>query len=119
MSEVQRHLSPDGRYCIAVGSYEMRMSHWINSAALLRIEPRELLLDMGDSLWSTDLVEWSADSRRVTVEMRRYPGDGPSITLDLLPDEMLAVPHAPADTQPVSFASFNTFLDDFHHRRRQ
>ncbi len=118
MSEVQRYFSPDGRYCIAVGSYEMRMSHWINTASLMRIEPRELLLEMGDSLWSTDLIEWSADSRRVTVEMRRYPGDAPSITLDLLPYEMLAVPHAPADAQPISFASFNTFLDGFYRRRR-
>ncbi len=118
MSEAQYYASPNGRFFIAVGSYEMRMSHWVNSAALWRSQPRQLLLELGDSLWSTDSMEWSKDSRQVRVEMRRYPGDAPSITLDLLPDEALAVPHALVDTAPISFSAFNNFLDDFYRRRR-
>jgi len=119
MSEVQHYPSPDERFIIVVGSYEMRMSHWVNSAALWQQTPRELLLELGDSLWSTDSIVWSDDSRRVTVDMRRYPGDALPIMLDLLPDELLAVPHAPADTMPITFASFNAFLNRFHEQHRR
>lgn len=94
------------------------MSHWVNSAALWQNEPRELLLELGDSLWSTDTIEWSTDSRRVTVGMRRYPGDSLPIAIDLLPDELKAVPHAPADTTPISFASLNAFLDRFYRQNQ-
>ncbi len=119
MSEAQYYPSPDGRFFIAVGSYEMRMSHWVNSAALWRQTPREMLLELGDSLWSTDSIEWRDDSRRVTVGMRRYPGDSQSIMLDLLIDELLAVPHKPADTTPIPFSSLNAFLDRFYQKHRR
>lgn len=119
MSEAQYSPSPNGQFFIAVGSYEMRMSHWVNSAALWRSEPRELLLELGDSLWSTDSIEWSDDSRRVTVGMRRYPGDALPIMLDLSPVEMIAVPHAPADTLPIPFSSLNAFLDRFYQQNQR
>jgi hypothetical protein len=119
MSEVQNHPSPDERFVFVVGMVEMRMSHWVNSAALWQREPRQLLLELGDSLWSTDTIVWSEDGRRATVCMRRYPGDGLPIMLDLLMDEAIAVPHAPADTTPIPFASLNDFLDRHHQQSRR
>jgi hypothetical protein len=120
MSEMQHYPSPDGRFVVIAGSYEVRMSHWINRATLYRVEPNAELLEFGDAWWSTDSFEWSEDSRRMRVGMRHYPGDGLPITLDVLPDEAVAVPHAPADTTPIPFASLNAFLDRFYqqHRRR-
>jgi hypothetical protein len=116
---VQHFPSPDNRFFIVVGMIEMRMSHWVNSAALWQNEPRQLLLELGDSLWSTDSIEWSEDSRRVTVGMRRYPGDGQPIMLDLLLGEQMAVPHAPAVTTPIPFASLDAFLDRFYQQNRR
>jgi hypothetical protein len=83
MSDVQRIDSPDQRYFILLASTEMRMSHWVTSAALWVAQPRRLLLEMGGWQWSSDQIAWSADSRLVTIELRRYPGDAPSIVSTL------------------------------------
>jgi hypothetical protein len=119
MSDIQQIDSPDQRYYLLLASNEMRMSHWVTSAALWERAAQRLLLQIGDGLWSSEEIAWSADSRVVTVGLRRYPGDAPGIVLNIYPEQELVIPHAPAETQPLPFAELNTFLEGYyaHHRR--
>ena len=118
MSDRQQIDSPDQRYSILLVSNEMRMSHWVTSAALWERDPPRLLLEIGDGLWSMEQIVWSADSQRVTVELRRYPGDAPGIVIDIYPEQQIVIPHAPADTQPLPFAALNAFLEHYYAQHR-
>jgi len=70
MSDLQQIASPDQRYYLLLASNEMRMSHWITNAALWERATQRLLLQIGDGLWSSDAIAWSADSQVVTVGLR-------------------------------------------------
>jgi hypothetical protein len=119
MSDIQRIDSPDQRFFIRLASNEMRMSHWVTSAALWECDPQRLLLEIGDWQWSSEQIAWSADSQRVTVGLRRYPGDAPGIVIDIYPERQVVLPHAPSETQPIPFAALNPFLERYYadHRR--
>jgi hypothetical protein len=119
MSALQQIDSPDQRYYLLLASNEMRMSHWVTSAALWERASQRLLLQIGDGLWSSEQIVWSTDSRAVTVGLRRYPGDAPGLVLDLYPEQQIAIPQPPADTQPLPFAELNTFLERYYERYRR
>ncbi len=95
------------------------MSHWVTTAALWERASQRLLLQIGDWQWSSEQIRWSADSRAVTIGLRRYPGDAPDLVIDLYPAQQIVIPHPPADTQPLPFAELNTFLEHYYvqHRR--
>lgn len=114
MSETQRIESPDRRYYLLLVSTEMRMSHWVTGATLWQRAPQRQLLQLGDGLWSCEQVVWSADSQAVAVSLRRYPGDAPSIMLDLHPERQIAIARAPADAQPLPFAELTAFLERWY-----
>jgi hypothetical protein len=119
MSDIQQIDSPDQRYSLLLASNEMRMSHWVTSAALWERASQRLLLQIGDGLWSSEDIVWSADSRVVTVGLRRYPGDAPGLVLDIYPEQQIVIPHAPAATQSLSFAELNPFLERYYAQHRQ
>ena len=119
MSDVDRFFSPDGRYYVLCGADEVRMSHWVFPGALWDAPTEHLLVSLGDSQWSTEGVEWAPDGSRVTVNLRRYPDDSPSIILDLHPERRIAVARPPADTAPVVFDELVAFLDRFYHEHRR
>jgi hypothetical protein len=118
MNDIQRLDSPDWRFYILLTSNEMRMSHWVTSASLWERDPKRLLLEIGQSLWSSERIDWSADSQRVTIGLRRYPGDAPGIVIDIYPDRQIVVPHAPAETQPLPFEALNPFLECYYEQYR-
>ncbi|HMQ33833.1 MAG TPA: hypothetical protein PKD53_24080 [Chloroflexaceae bacterium] len=119
MSEIRRIASPDGRYELLLASTEMRMSHWVTSAALWEHASQRLLLQLGDGLWSSEEMDWSADSRVVTVGLRRYPGDAPGIVLAVYLEQQIVIPRAPAETQPLAFAELNSFLERYYTQHRR
>ncbi len=119
MSDTQQIDSPDQRYYMLLASDEIRMSHWVTSAALWERASQRLLLQIGDGLWSSEQIVWSADSHVVTIGLRRYPGDAPGIVLDIYPEQQIVIPHAPAATQPLSFAELTTFLERYYAQHRQ
>jgi hypothetical protein len=119
MSDIQQIDSPDQRYYLLLASNEMRMSHCVTSAALWERASQRLLLQIGDGLWSSEQIAWSADSRAVTVGLRRYPGDAPGVVLDIYPEQQIVIPHAPAETQPLPFAALNTFLEHYYEQHRR
>lgn len=49
----------------------MRMSHEVNSPSVHETEGQKLIFDPG-SLWDAGGVEWSADSRYLSMGMRQY-----------------------------------------------
>ena len=118
MNDIQRLDSPDRRFSILLTSNEMRMSHWVTSASLWERDPQRLLLEIGQSLWSSERIDWSADSQRVTIGLRRYPGDAPGTVIDIYPDRQIVVPHAPAETQPLPFGALNPFLECYYEQHR-
>ena len=119
MTDLQPIDSPDQRYSLRLVSNEMRMSHWVISATLWERAPQRLLLEIGDWQWSSEQIAWSTDSRLVTVELRRYPGDAPGIVIDIDPVRQIVLPHAPAETQPVPFAGLNSFLERYYAQHRR
>jgi len=119
MSDLQQIDSPDRRYYILLTSDEIRMSHWVTSAALWERDPQRLVLEIGAGLWSSEQIDWSADSQRVTIGLRRYPGDAPGIVIDIYPAPRIVLPHALAETQPVSFEVLNAFLERYYEQHRR
>jgi hypothetical protein len=119
MSDPQQIDSPDRRFSILLTSNEMRMSHWVTSAALWERDPQRLLLEIGNWQWSSEQIAWSTDSQRVTIGLRRYPGDAPGIVLDIYPDRGMVLPQAPDETQPISFEGLNAFLERYYEQHRR
>jgi hypothetical protein len=119
MTDLQPIDSPDQRYSLRLVRNEMRMSHWVISAALWERAPQRLLLEIGDWQWSSEQITWSANSERVTIGLRRYPGDAPGIVIDIYPERQIVIPHPPAATQPLSFAALNTFLAHYYAQHRR
>src|SRR5262249_31947403 len=92
MSDIQQIDSPDHRYYLLLASNEMRMSHWVTSAALWERATQRLLLQIGEGLWSSEEIVWGADSQVVTIGLRRYPGDAPDLVLDIYPAQQIVIP---------------------------
>ena len=119
MSDIKRIFSPDRRFFVLLSSYEMRMSHWVTSAALWESASQRMLLELGASLWSTEQALWSADSTCLTVEMRRYPGDAPAIQLDIYSAQHSIVPRAPDNAAPIRFEQLESYLELYYQRHRR
>jgi hypothetical protein len=119
MSDSRQIDSPDQRYYLLLANNEMRMSHWVTNAALWESASQRLLLQIGNGLWSSEQIVWSADSRVVTIDLRRYPGDAPGMVIDIYPNQQIIIPHPPADTQPLPFAELNGFLERYYERHRR
>src|SRR4051812_23191403 len=98
--EAQR--SPDGKYAVVIAPNEMRMSHWIYSAAVWNIETSTMLVGLGEDLWSTDTVAWTGE-HALKVEMRRYPGDVPGITATLDLDQQTVQITSSTESASVPF----------------
>lgn len=79
---MQDVVSPDGRHRVAFSAQEVRMSHWIESPVVMRTGERRPLLDLTSSDWSADEARW-LDASRLSMALRRYPGDAPGVTLIL------------------------------------
>jgi hypothetical protein len=115
MSYTKRHPSPDGAFYVLTADHEVRMSHWISSASLHAASPDALLTDVGGSGWSADRIEWGDGGRAVTLSLRRYPGDAPSVEVRLFPADRVAE----VDGRSLAFAELSSALEDFYRRNRK
>lgn len=85
--------SPNRQYKIRFDSYEMRMSHWIDQPALIRVYDNVCLFALDKDDWSAWEVRWSDDST-VALTMRKYPGlIGCTIKLNVSTNEGQAISH--------------------------
>ena len=119
LNNVERKFSPDGRFFVLLGAYEMRMSHWVTAGALWEVGAQQVLLSLGPSLWSTEKCSWSADSSCLLVVLRRYPGDAPTIELEVFPDRQIVLPRLPAGTGVIPFEKLDGFLENFYEKTRR
>ena len=119
MNDNQRLFSPDQRFFILLGSFEIRMSHWITNASLWESSPKCMILQFGSSLWSTEQVTWHADSTYLTAKLRRYPGDAPIVLLNIYPDERLITHHTPTNTTSIKFEDLNQYLESYYQQHQR
>jgi hypothetical protein len=118
MSEIERLFSPDRRFFILLGRDEIRMSHWITSMALWQSSPERPILQLGDSLWSAEQVHWHADSSCLSVELRRYPGDAPTLVVDIYPDQRLVRLPALPGAAALRFEELESYLELYYAQHR-
>lgn len=120
MSDPPPIYSPDQRFFISLGSNEVRMSHWINCASLCETQTQRVLLGIGKSMWSAEKIVWQADSSYVSIETRRYPGDAPTLLIDIYPNTQVVVSHEPGNPTPPSipFRKLNSYLERYYKQHR-
>lgn len=109
-------VSPDGNYVVVIAPNEMRMSHWINSAAIWEIASSKVVVVLGGELWSTDYVAWKPD-HALEVGMRRYPGDVPRLTAAVDLDGERVQITSSAENATVSFQELNTWLERYYRQQ--
>jgi hypothetical protein len=116
MSDIQRLYSPNKRFFVLLSCDEIRMSHWITSAALWEATPERVLLLLGNAWWSAEQLVWRDDSTCVTAELRRYPGDVPAILIDIYPEQRSIMPNTPAGTAPIPFEGLDQYLEGYYQK---
>ena len=65
--------SPNQDYKVSFSSYEVRMSHWIDQPALIRVCDNACLFALNEDNWSAWTVRW-LDHSTVELNLRNYPG---------------------------------------------
>ena len=80
-----KYPSPSGKYVFHVVAWEVRMSLWVESFTLAEAASGTPVLRLSDSNWSLDTAEWLDDSR-VTMQLRKYPGDHTPSSFQVLVD---------------------------------
>ena len=63
--------SPNGRYCVLISPIPMRMSHEVHSPSVHESADQKMIFCPGD-LWDAGPVEWSEDSRYLSMGLRHY-----------------------------------------------
>lgn len=66
--------SPDGRFLLLTGPWEVRMSLWIETPVLRDLAGDRSLWRPEDSRWSLNGADW-LDATRVELRLRKYPGN--------------------------------------------
>jgi len=61
---------------------EVSNGHWVARAALYTMPDEDLVAPVGIDSWSTGRITWAADGG-VSIELRRYPGDVPGVTVEI------------------------------------
>jgi hypothetical protein len=120
VDESERILSPDGAYLVLLVPVEMRMSHWLAQPLIVEAATDRTILDLTTTQWSADSVRWSDDGARVTLAMRRYPGDAPSVTVTIDLRTGMAIIDSSAESTTVPLSRLSQWLEAFYqqHRRR-
>ena len=119
MNDIRELFSPDKRFFVVLSSYEVRMSHWITGATLWQSAPRRKLLEFGNAWWSTEQAVWQPDEVNLAVELRRYPGDAPSLQLDIDPDRRMITPRTPPGAAPFGFEALDQYLEHYYEQHRR
>jgi len=120
MDERERIPSPNGTYTVFLMPIEMRMSHWLEQPLIVETATNRTILDLTGILWSADMVRWSDDSARVTLAMRRYPGDAPGATVTIDLRTGMAMIDSPVESATVALSRLSQWLEAFYqqHQRR-
>jgi len=69
----------NNRYKVSTEAHEMKMSHWVYAPKIENLETGEALLDLTGGSW--DLIAVSEEGNRLRLQMRKYPGSSPEVTV--------------------------------------
>jgi hypothetical protein len=109
----KKQFSPDGRWVVEFNTFEMRMSHWVQAPILKECATGNVLLDLSDLVWSADEVSWDDASRWVTLGMRRYPGNLPSVILGIAVRDRKAELYLPQAMERLTTEQVPTRLEAY------
>ncbi|RDI96771.1 hypothetical protein DVT68_20155 [Dyella solisilvae] len=70
-----------GEVEVSVEPHEMRMSHWVYAPKFADISGEQILFDLTGKLW--DLISVSESEDALDLQLRKYPGDRPQVTLQV------------------------------------
>ena len=119
VDDTERIPAPDGAYTVFLVPVEMKMSHRLAQPLIIETATNRTVLDLTDTSWSADAVRWSDDSVRVTLDMRRYPGDAPGLTATIdLHMETAAIASA-AESVTVPLGQLARWLEAFYRRHQR
>jgi hypothetical protein len=76
----------DGAVEVTVEPHEMRMSHWVYAPRVVDVLTGTTLLDVTGKPW--DLVSVTENPDALVLELRKYPGDRPGVTLQISRDSL-------------------------------
>jgi hypothetical protein len=98
----------------------MRMSHWLAQPLIVETVTSRTILDLTSTQWSADTVRWADDSARVTLAMRRYPGDAPGVTVTIDLRAAVATIDSLMESATVPLIQLSQWLEALYeqHRRR-
>ena len=105
----RRFPSPDGTYVFRLDTSEARMSHWIDTPTLLRVDSGAVVCGFVGTAWSLDAARW-LDAHRVAMSLRKYPGGHrpPSLEVEL---DLAAGTATLAGHPPTALATLEAYLD--------
>jgi hypothetical protein len=74
-----------------------------------------LVAELGEAAWSADQIAWSPDGGSLTLQLRRYPGDIPGVTVSIDLNRLTAQIDGQDDTVPL--ARLSAALEADYQRR--
>lgn len=111
--------SPGGTYRLTLTAIEAMNSQWVENGKVLRQADGALVVEIGEWNWHVDHASWLADDR-LTVALRRFPGDAGGLMLTLELDAGFAHGSAESggDADHVPFALLSEWLENWYLRER-
>lgn len=113
---VKKVISPDRKYYLLLQDIEMRMSHWVSNASLFEEGAETAIAEIGGDMWSVDQVSWSADGKRVAMQLRRYPGDVDSVDAVIDLERGVVELKSIDGEKNLSLSALNSWLELFYQR---
>lgn len=108
--------SPNGKYVFQIAAREMRMSLWVESPRLVEVANERAVFDLSNTNWSLNRAQW-LDSERVSIQIRRYPGDHLPGSFEVEIDCAAGVATLSGDMK-VALESLERALEELYFRSR-
>lgn len=108
--------SPNGKYVFQIAAREMRMSLWVEAPRLIEVTTERAVFDLLSTNWSLNRAQW-LDGERVSIQVRRYPGDHLPGSFEVEIDCTAGVATLPGDVR-VGLESLERALEELYFRSR-
>ena len=109
-------IAPDGRHILTVYPIEMQPTHWVKRPLILESETHRLVLDLRDTLCGISRTEWRGDGSHLLLEMQRFPGDAPGVSVDLDLTRDTAEVRAPSESDVIALSKLYPWLEGYYVR---
>jgi hypothetical protein len=114
MESEKKYKSNGGDYVFHTWAWEARMSHWIESFALVDVASGRSLIAFKDSNWSLEQALWLSSSV-VRFSVRKYPGDHTPSEFEVEADCATLLAHVQGGAE-IPFSEIEPTLDALYRR---